>query len=196
MKHETLLEREVNGLVFKLVKGDITSYPAEAIVNAANKYLMHGGGVALAIAKAAGSADEYSKLSREEMLKQVGRSYIEHGEVVVTPALRMERFGIKYVIHTVGPKCNGKWNRELEEKLRKALLAPLVKAEELNLKSIAFPAVSAGIYGCPLEKVVSILFETVRKFAEEAKSIEEISLVLYGEESAMKALETLKELCG
>ena len=194
MKHETLLEVELNGVKFRLVRGDITSYPADAIVNAANRYLMHGGGVALAIAKAASSADEYTKLSREEMLKQVGRSYIKYGEVVVTPALRMEKFGIKYVIHSVGPKCSGEWNRDFEEKLRKALRAPLEKAEELKLKSIAFPAVSAGIYGCPLDKVVLTLFDVVRAFAKKAKSLKEVSLVLYDEKSAGKALDALRML--
>ncbi|MCD6559675.1 MAG: macro domain-containing protein, partial [Palaeococcus sp.] len=88
---------------FEVAKGDITKFQAEAIVNAANKYLEHGGGVAYAIAKAAaGNVREYIRISKEAMKEQLGKSSIEHGEVVVTPALNMERFGIKYVIHTVG----------------------------------------------------------------------------------------------
>lgn len=186
-------ELKFNGLTFKIARGDITKYPAEAIVNAANKYLEHGGGVALAIAKAAteGNPEKYTQLSKEEMLKQIGRDYIEHGEVVVTPSLALEKYGIKYVIHTVGPICNGLWNDDLKEKLKKALIAPLKKADELGLKSIAFPAISAGIYGCPLEEVVKTFVEVIKEFAGITKNIREVSLVLYDEESVKRALKVL-----
>ena len=186
-------ELKFNGLTFKIARGDITKYPAEAIVNAANKYLEHGGGVALAIAKAAteGNPEKYTQLSKEEMVKQIGRDYIEHGEVVVTPSLALEKYGIKYVIHTVGPICNGLWNDDLKEKLKKALIAPLKKADELGLKSIAFPAISAGIYGCPLEEVVKTFVEVIKEFAGITKNIREVSLVLYDEESVKRALKVL-----
>ena len=187
-------ELKLNGLTFKIAKGDITKYPAEAIVNAANKYLEHGGGVALAIAKAAteGNPEKYTQLSKEEMVKQIGRDYIEHGEVVVTPSLALEKYGIKYVIHTVGPICNGLWNDDLKEKLKKALIAPLKKADELGLKSIAFPAISAGIYGCPLEEVVKTFVDVIKEFAKITKNIKEVTLVLYDEESVKRALEVLQ----
>jgi O-acetyl-ADP-ribose deacetylase (regulator of RNase III) len=186
-------EININGLIVKLVQGDITKYPAEAIVNAANKYLEHGGGVALAIAKACvGSGEEYTRISKEEMKKQIGRNYIEHGEVVVTPAFNLEKIGIKYVIHTVGPICRGEWNEGFKEKLVKALRAPLDKAEELKLKSIAFPAVSAGIYGCPLEEVVRTFLEVVRDFAKSAESVKEVVLVIYDEESVNRALNVFE----
>ena len=182
-----------DGLRFKLVRGDITKYPAEAIVNAANKYLEHGGGVALAIAKACvGSGEEFTRISKEEMKRQIGRSYIEHGEVVVTPAFNLEEVGVKFVIHTVGPICGGEWNEEFKKKLVKALRAPLDKAEELKLKSIAFPAVSAGIYGCPLEEVVKTLFEVVRDFAKSAESVKEVSLVLFSEDQVERALKVFE----
>ena len=187
-------ELDFGGLKFKLVRGDITRYPAEAIVNAANRYLEHGGGVALAIARAAtnGNPDEYTRLSKEEMWKQIGRGYIEHGEVVVTPALALERYGIRYIIHTVGPICRGVWNEELKEKLRKALMAPLRKAEELGLRSIAFPAVSAGIYGCPMEEVVKTFLEVVEEFSKSAKVVKEVALVLFDEDSVSTTLRVLK----
>ncbi|HIP63271.1 MAG TPA: [protein ADP-ribosylglutamate] hydrolase [Archaeoglobus profundus] len=187
-------ELKFNGLTFKIARGDITKYPAEAIVNAANKYLEHGGGVALAIAKAAteGNPEKYTQLSKEEMVKQIGRDYIEHGEVVVTPSLALEKYGIKYVIHTVGPICNGLWNDDLKEKLKKALIAPLKKADELGLKSIAFPAISAGIYGCPLEEVVKTFVDVIKEFAKITKNIKEVTLVLYDEESVKRALEVLQ----
>ncbi|AMQ18712.1 [protein ADP-ribosylglutamate] hydrolase [Thermococcus peptonophilus] len=177
---------------FEIVKGDITRFPAEAIVNAANRYLEHGGGVAYAIAKAAaGDPREYIRISKEAMREQIGRGYIEHGEVVVTPAMRLEKHGIRYVIHTVGPYCGGIWDGDKKEKLRKAILGALRKAEELGVKTIAFPAVSAGIYGCPLEEVVKTFKEAVEEFRKEARGVERVYLVLYSEGDYERALRVV-----
>ena len=178
--------------MLEVVRGDITRFRADAIVNAANKYLEHGGGVAYAIAKAAtGNVAEYIRISKEAMREQLGKSSIEHGEVVVTPAMRLEKHGIKYVIHTVGPYCGGIWNDDRKEKLRKAILGALKKADELGVKSVAFPAISAGIYGCPLEEVVRTFRETVEEFSKEVKSVERVYLVLYSEETYRRALKAL-----
>ncbi len=178
----------------EIVKGDITKFPAEAIVNAANRYLQHGGGVAYAIAKAAaGNVAEYIRISREAMREQLGKDSIEHGEVVVTPALRLERYGIKYVIHTVGPYCGGKWDEDKKEKLKKAILGALKKADGFGVKTIAFPAISAGIYGCPLEEVVRTFIEAVEEFSEEAESVKEVHLVLYSERDYERALKILEK---
>ena len=177
---------------FEIVRGDITRFPTEAIVNAANRYLEHGGGVAYAIAKAAaGDAREYIRISKVAMREQLGKSAIDHGEVVVTPAMMLEKYGIKYVIHTVGPYCGGVWDGDKKEKLRKAILGALRKAEELGVKTIAFPAVSAGIYGCPLEEVVRTFEETVEEFSKEARSVEKVYLVLYSERDYRRALNVL-----
>lgn len=177
---------------FEIVRGDITRFPAEAIVNAANKYLEHGGGVAYAIAKAAaGDAREYIRISKEAMREQLGKTSIEHGEVVVTPALRLEKFGIKHVIHTVGPYCGGAWDEDKKEKLRKAILGALKKAEEIGVKTIAFPAISAGIYGCPLEEVVRTFKEVVEEFGKEARSVEKVYLMLYSEKDYERALRSI-----
>ncbi|MBO8183006.1 MAG: [protein ADP-ribosylglutamate] hydrolase [Archaeoglobus sp.] len=184
MAVEEVKEIKVGKISVKLVQGDITAYPANAIVNAANKHLEHGGGVAYAIAKAcAGNAAEYTRISKEAMKQQIGRSYIDHGEVVVTPAMKLEDRGIKYVIHTVGPICSGKWDDSFKDKLYKAFKGPLDKAEELELNSIAFPAVSAGIYGCPLEEVVKTFIEAVRDFSEKASNVNEVALVIFDKES-------------
>lgn len=190
---EELAEFKIGSLTLKLVCGDITKYPAKAIVNAANKRLEHGGGVAYAIAKAcAGDARLYTEISKEAMLEQFGRDEIDHGEVVVTPAMKLESLGIKYVLHTVGPICGGRWNEELKEKLFKAFIGPLKRADELGLDSIAFPAVSAGIYGCELEKVVETFAEAVKSYKGNLK---EVALVIYDRPSAEKALSVLRKNC-
>ncbi len=161
--------------------GDITKFPADAIVNAANKYLSHGGGVALAIARsAAGDPEKYTRLSQEECIKQVGKPYIDHGEVVVTPAMNLERYGIKYVIHTVGPICGGKWDTDKEDKLKKAYLGAMKKADELKLSSVAFPLISAGIYRCPREKSLEIFKQTAREFLKTSKHVKNVIMVLRG----------------
>ncbi len=188
---EVLIQLRVNDIDLKLVQGDITQYPAEAIINAANKRLEHGGGVAYAIAKAcAGDAGRYTEISKKAMREQFGRNYIDHGEVVVTPAMNLEDRGIKYVFHTVGPICGGKWNEELKEKLFKAFIGPLEKAEEMKVSSLAFPAVSAGIYGCDLERVVETFLEAVKSF--KGSSVREVALVIYERESAERALAVFR----
>ena len=190
---EIVKEVPLGNIRVELAEGDITKCDAEAIVNAANKYLEHGGGVAYAIAKAcAGDPSEYTRISKEAMKEQIGRSYIEHGEVVVTPSMKLEERGIKYVIHTVGPICRGEWNESLKEKLYKAFIAPLEKAEELKVSSIAFPAVSAGIYGCPLEEVVRTFLEAVKDFSKTAKNVKRVTLVIYGKEDLEKALKVFE----
>jgi len=192
---EILGEWSVGNLRLKLARGDITRYPADAIVNAANKRLEHGGGVAYAIAKAcAGDAGVYTEISKKAVMEQFGRDYIEHGEVVVTPAMKLQERGIKFVFHTVGPICGGKWNEDLKEKLYRAFLGPMQKAEELKVEKIAFPAVSAGIYGCELERVVETFAEVVEKF--KGSSLKEVALVIYDANSAEKALNVLKKFFG
>ncbi len=189
---EVLYEVKVGDILLRLAQGDITSYPAKAIVNAANKRMEHGCGVAYAIAKAcAGDAGKYTEISKKAMREQFGRDYIEHGEVVVTPAMNLEERGIKYVFHTVGPICGGKWDEGLREKLYKAFLGPLQKAEVLDVDSIAFPAVSAGIYGCDFDKVVETFIEVVKGFG--GSKVREVALVIYDRDSAERALKiTLK----
>ncbi len=189
---DVIKEIKIGGLTLKVCKGDITRCGAEAIVNAANSRLEHGGGVALAIAKAAtdGRPEEYTRISKDEMRKQIGKDEITHGEVVVTPGMALERFGTRFVIHTVGPICGGRWGEDFKKRLKAAIAAPLKKADELGVKSIAYPAVSAGIYGCPLEEVVRTM---IKVFREQSKDINlrEIYLVLYDDESVRRALEVV-----
>ncbi len=178
-KEETITVSDGKKII--ITYGDITKFTADAIVNAANKQLSHGGGVALAIARAAaGNPEKYTKLSQKECIKQVGKPYIDHGEVVITPSMNLERYGIKYVIHTVGPICGGKWDNDKEEKLKKAYLGAMRKAEEMGLSSVAFPLISAGIYRCPPEKSLEIFKQTAKEFLKTSRHVKDIIMVLRG----------------
>ncbi|WP_156096968.1 macro domain-containing protein [Mesoaciditoga lauensis] len=148
---------------------DITKEKADAIVNAANSHLAHGGGVALAIARAGG--DIINKESREYVQKN---GPVPTGNVAVTSAGKMPS---KYVIHTVGPI----WGEgEEDEKLESAFYNSLAKADEMGLKSIVFPAVSSGIYGFPKERCAKIFFKTVEKFLEgKTTTLELIKMCLF-----------------
>jgi len=148
---ELLLEGKYKGVVIKVIHGDITDEDTEAIVNAANSSLKHGGGVAGAIVEKGG------KVIQEESDK-IG--YVPVGKAVYTSAGKLKA---KYVIHTVGPVW-GEGNEE--EKLRSAIRSALEVAEELKVKSVALPAVSTGIFGYPKESGVKVIADEVLKYLD------------------------------
>jgi O-acetyl-ADP-ribose deacetylase (regulator of RNase III) len=156
----------------ELLKADITEIHVDAIVNAANTSLLGGGGVDGAIHRVGGKEilDECIKIRN----KQGG---CKVGEAVITTAGNLPS---KFVIHTVGPV----WNGDKEEK--KILLANcytncLLIAENQNLKSIAFPNISTGIYHFPKDKAAEIAIETVKSF--QFNSIEEVVFVCFDDEN-------------
>jgi len=150
-KEELLLE---GGRILKIKKGDLTEEKVDAIVNAANSHLKHGGGVAGAIVRKGG------KIIQEES-DRIG--YTPVGNVAVTSAGSLKA---KYVIHAVGPR----WGEgEEDKKLRSAVYNSLKKAQELRLASISLPAISSGIFGFPKERCVKIIIKTIIEFFKENK---------------------------
>ncbi len=169
---EVLAEKEINGVSVKVVKGDITKEKTDAIVNAANKYLSHGGGVAGAIVRAGGYViqEESDKIVREH-------GPLETGEAVITTAGSLPS---KFVIHTVGPIYG---EGDEDAKLRKAVLSVLKLATEKNLRSISIPAISCGIYGFPKKRGTKIIYETVKEFLLGGRtSLKEVHLIGIGRE--------------
>ncbi len=150
----------------EIFKGDITKLKVDAIVNAANSSLLGGGGVDGAIHLTAGP-----KLL-EECRKLNG---CKTGEAKITKGYNLPA---NFVIHTVGPVWNG-GNYNEDELLTNCYLNSLKLAVENKIKSIAFPAISTGVYGFPLERAAQIAIKTVKRFIQSDKSIQKIIFVCF-----------------
>jgi O-acetyl-ADP-ribose deacetylase (regulator of RNase III) len=146
-------EEYPGGRAFEVVVGDLLSEPVDAIVNAANGHLAHGGGVAAAIARAAGPA-----LEQEGDRIVATRGPLDVGEAVVTTAGRLP---FKGVIHAVGPH-QGVGQEEF--RLVQALGSAMCRADERGWASVSFPAVSSGIFAVPLEVCARAYVRAVREF--------------------------------
>ena len=155
---------KLNNHIIEIVKGDITKETTEAIVNAANSSLQHGGGVALAISSAAG----------KELRKACEQYISEHGQVPTGSAMITTGGNLKakYVIHTVGPIWG---SGDEDKKLKSAIKSSLDLCEKHAIKSCSFPAISSGIYGFPKERCAKLFFEVLRQyFNEKADSKNEL----------------------
>lgn len=141
--------------MLRLLTGDLTESDADAIVNAANSRLQHGGGVAGAIVKKGG------RIIQEES-DRIG--YVPVGESALTTGGRLKA---SFVIHTVGPR----WGEgEEEEKLRSAVMSTLHLASQKSFSHIAMPAISAGIFGFPKERCAQIIVDTLAAFISTEKT--------------------------
>jgi O-acetyl-ADP-ribose deacetylase (regulator of RNase III) len=161
------LEKIINNTKISVIRGDITKIKADAIVNAANDRLQHGGGVAGAIVRAGGWV-----IQKES--DKIG--FVPVGDATITTAGKLPA---KFVIHAVGPRI-GEGGED--EKLKSATLNSLRLAEKNNLKSIAFPAVSAGIFGFPKDRCAKIMVENAIEYAKSGTKINEIIFVLFNDD--------------
>jgi O-acetyl-ADP-ribose deacetylase (regulator of RNase III) len=164
-----------------VVQGDITKQKVDAVVNAANEALRGGGGVDGAIHRAAGPE------LLEECI-QIGGC--PTGEARITKGYRLPA---RYVIHTVGPVWQG-GDRGEPEKLAACYRNALQLAAENRVRTIAFPGISTGVYGYPLEDATRIAMTTVRDGLEDMPSIEEVRFVTFGDEATKTAERVLAGL--
>jgi O-acetyl-ADP-ribose deacetylase (regulator of RNase III) len=166
-----LTERALpTGQTIQIVQGDITTEAVDAIVNAANEQLQHGGGVAWAISKKGGPS-----IQREsnDWIRQHGS--VSHSHPAWTSGGLLPA---KYVIHAVGPVWG---DGDEDNKLALAAAGSLRVADELNCSSIALPAISTGIFGFPKDRAARIIFSAIeRYFADNSSSgIKIVKLVLF-----------------
>jgi O-acetyl-ADP-ribose deacetylase (regulator of RNase III) len=166
-----MIEITIKNFKLRLVKGDITREKVDAIVNAANSGLMGGGGVDGAIHRAGGP------MIQEEcrtIVSQIGR--LPAGKAVITTGGNLPA---KFVIHTVGPVWHGGSYKEAEV-LASCYFESLKLATSRGLTSIAFPAISTGAYGYPIQEAAEVAINAVRDYVlNNQASIEVVRLVLY-----------------
>lgn len=172
----------------ELVRGDITRQDTEAIVNAANPTLMGGGGVDGAIHRAGGPAI----LGECKRIVQTlpGRR-LPPGEAVITTGGNLPA---RYVIHTVGPVWRGGGEGE-EEILARAYRSSLKLAKEKGLRSVAFPSISTGAYGFPVQRAARVALRTILDFLRaNPGAFRLVRMVLWSEEDFRAYREALEEL--
>ena len=161
-----------SGVTLEILQGDITLEDTDAIVNAANAQLMHGGGVAAAIAQRGGETIWHES---REWVRQNGP--VSHDRPAYTTGGNLR---CKFVIHAVGPI----WGEGNEaDKLTQAITGSLDMAARLGLQSIAFPAISTGIFGFPVEKAAQVFCDTFNSFFSGGKEspLTLVRLVLFDE---------------
>jgi O-acetyl-ADP-ribose deacetylase (regulator of RNase III) len=172
--------------VLRLVMGDITKDDADAIVNAANSALAGGGGVDGAIHRAAGPQ---LLAACREIIAKIGQ--LPTGEAVITPGFDLPA---RYVIHTVGPIWRAGSDGE-PEKLQSAYTQSLARAAEAGLSTVAFPAISCGVYGYPLKLAAPLALQALAQGLKTGP-VREVRLFLYGEPAFNTWRAAAEELFG
>jgi O-acetyl-ADP-ribose deacetylase (regulator of RNase III) len=158
------MKTKINNTSLELIQGDITDQTTDAIVNAANTSLQMGGGVAGAIRRRGG-------LEIQEECNRIGGTYV--GGAVITTGGKL---AAKYVIHAVGPRQG---DEHADAKLKDATLNSLLLADKNRLKSIAFPAISTGIFGFPKDRCATIMLSTTIAYLEGPTKLEKVVYCLY-----------------
>lgn len=169
----------INHKTLELVEGDITELEMDAIVNAANSSLILGAGVAGAIRKKGGPAIQ-------QECNQIGGCPV--GGAVITTGGNLKA---KHVVHAVGPRM-GEGNED--EKLKNATLNSLKVADKHDLKSIAFPAISTGIFGFPMDRCAEIMLSTTLEYLHDETNLEKVVFCLFGQEAFQTFKETLQKM--
>jgi O-acetyl-ADP-ribose deacetylase (regulator of RNase III) len=182
-----LKEKKLTGsFTVQLAQGDITLEQTDSIVNAANEYLQHGGGVAFAIVQRGG-----------DIIQTESDAWVkEHGLVLHSlPAWTSGgNLPAKFVIHAVGPV----WGAGDEDaKLHDCIYGSLRVADELNLESISIPAISTGIFGFPKDRAARVILNTITAYFEKEKSnLKIVRITLFDDATVDEFSSVWKEILG
>lgn len=173
------MQVEIKDSLLELVEGDITELDTDAIVNAANSGLILGAGVAGAIRSKGGPAIQ-------QECNQIGSCPV--GGAVITTGGNLKA---RHVIHAVGPR---KSEGDADAKLQNATLNSLKVADENNLKSIGFPAISTGVFGFPIERCANIMLSTALAYLQGETKLEKVVFCLFGQGAFQVFTSTLSKL--
>ena len=168
--------------ILALIEGDITTLDVDAIVNAANERLAHGGGVAGAIVRKGGAV-----IQRESNAWVREHGPVPTGEAAITSGGSLPA---RYVIHAVGPVYDG--TARSAQLLARAVRAALTMADEQQLASVALPAISTGIFGYPLREAAEVMVQAACVYIKEGTRLERVMFCLYGREAFDTFLQVLE----
>lgn len=157
------MKRQINTTTFEIVQGDLTEFDVDGVVNAANKELTLGSGVAGAIRQKGGSAIT---------VECAKKGPVHVGEAVITTGGDLKA---RFVIHAVGPRW-GEGNED--EKLRSAIYRAMRVADQNSLRSVAIPAISCGTFGFPVRRAAEIILTTIVRYVHHTTSLKYVYVVL------------------
>ena len=174
----------INRVTLELIQDDITGLETDAIVNAANERLAHGGGVAGAISRRGGP-----EIQRESdaWVRQHGR--VATGSAAITGGGKLPA---RYVIHAVGPVYDG--SPRSAELLAAAVRSSLALADQHDLKSIGLPAISTGIFGYPLDEAAEVMLSAAVTYLQGQTNLERVVFCLYGQRAFDAFVAALKKV--
>jgi O-acetyl-ADP-ribose deacetylase (regulator of RNase III) len=180
------METTINRTQLALIQGDITAMETDAIVNAANERLAHGGGVAAAISRRGGP-----QIQRESDAWVREHGWVPTGAAAITGGGKLPA---RHVIHAVGPVYDG--TPRSAELLASAVRSSLVLADAHELESIALPAISTGIFGYPLEEAATVMLSQAVTYLDGQTGLQRVIFCLYGQQAFDVFVATLSGMEG
>jgi O-acetyl-ADP-ribose deacetylase len=174
---------QIHRTIIELVQGDITDMTTDAIVNAANSQLSHGGGVAGAIVKKGGQVIQ----DESSIWVKAWGGEVSVGSAAITSGGKLKA---KYVIHAVGPRMG---EGDEDAKLKKATLSSLQMADRHNLKSVALPAISTGIFGYPMDRCARVMIGAIFDYLSAQSKLERVVFCLWDQKAYGVFEETFSE---
>ena len=178
------MKKKIHNTFVEIKEADITAMHVDAIVNAANNMLKHGGGVAGMIVEKGGPVIQ----EESDVWVKAWGGHLNTGSAAITTGGKLPA---RYVIHAVGPRMG---EGDEDRKLEQAALSCLSEAEKRHFKSIAFPAISTGIFGYPMHRCAQVMLTTVIQYVQKKTGLQKIIFCLRGSEALQIFQDTFVSL--